>query len=113
VNDEANLNIYDAVFAAEQAIIFESDKSRSRLMTRTDYKNRSVIGKMFDSVAGSCASNSEVIQVKGLTPLKRPRSWLNFVIPLPELCAHHVFQAKPLPDCTDERPNAIVIRIYD
>ena len=52
LNDEANLNIYDAVFAAEQAIIFESDKSRSRLMTRMDFKHRSVIGKMFDSVAG-------------------------------------------------------------
>jgi cardiolipin synthase len=52
LNDEANLNIYDAVFAAEQVIIFENDKGRSRLMTRTDLKNRSIIGKMFDSVAG-------------------------------------------------------------
>ena len=52
LNCEANLNIYDAVFAAEQAAIFERDKSVSRLMTRTDFKNRSIFGKMFDGAAG-------------------------------------------------------------
>jgi cardiolipin synthase len=52
LNDEANLNIYDADFAAQQATIFESDKSASRQMTRADFKNRSLIGKMFDAVAG-------------------------------------------------------------
>jgi len=52
LNDEANLNIYDAVFAAEQVTVFESDKNLSRLMTRKDFKNRSTLGKMFDSVAG-------------------------------------------------------------
>lgn len=52
LNDEANLNIYDAVFAAEQTATFESDKSVSRLMTRTEFKNRSVLGKTFDAVAG-------------------------------------------------------------
>ena len=52
LNDEANLNIYDEVFAAEQTAVFESDKSLSRLMTRADFKDRSILGKMFDSVSG-------------------------------------------------------------
>jgi cardiolipin synthase len=52
LNDEANLNIYDAVFAAEQVTVFERDKTASRLMTRADFKNRSMLGKMFDTVAG-------------------------------------------------------------
>ncbi len=52
LNDEANLNIYDAVFAAEQAAVFEADKNVSRLMTRTDFQNRSAFGKAFDSVVG-------------------------------------------------------------
>jgi cardiolipin synthase len=52
LNDEANLNIYDAVFAAEQVAVFEADKGASRLMTRAEFKNRSTVGKMFDAVAG-------------------------------------------------------------
>ena len=52
LNDEANLNIYDEVFAAEQAITFECDKNVSRLMTRAEFNNRSIIGKMFDTIAG-------------------------------------------------------------
>ena len=52
LNDEANLNIYDAAFAAEQSTVFEIDKSVSRLMTRADFKNRSALGKMFDAVTG-------------------------------------------------------------
>ena len=52
LNDEANLNIYDARFAAETAVVFESDKRVSRLMTLVDFKKRSLFGKMFDAVAG-------------------------------------------------------------
>lgn len=52
LNDEANLNIYDAAFAAEQAQFFEQDKSHSRLMTRSEFKNRSAFGKMCDELAG-------------------------------------------------------------
>lgn len=52
LNDEANLNIYDAGFATEQAVVFESDKRVSRLMTPADFKDRSMFQKMFDSVAG-------------------------------------------------------------
>ena len=52
LNDEANLNIYDAVFAAEQAVVFDADKRVSRVITRADFKNRSAVGKMFDAVTG-------------------------------------------------------------
>jgi cardiolipin synthase len=53
LNDEANLNIYDAAFATEQAKVFEEDKRKSRLMTRAEFKNRSAAGKMFDEIAGT------------------------------------------------------------
>src|SRR6185295_18813870 len=53
LNDEANLNIYDAAFAAEQVKVFEEDKRKSRLMTRAEFKNRSPIGKVFDEIAGT------------------------------------------------------------
>ena len=51
LNDEANLNIYDAAFAVEQVKVFEQDKSKSRLMTRQEF-NRSAVGKIFDKIAG-------------------------------------------------------------
>jgi cardiolipin synthase len=53
LNDEANLNIYDAAFAAEQVKVFEADKAKSRLMTRAEFKNRSAVGKLFDEIAGT------------------------------------------------------------
>jgi cardiolipin synthase A/B len=53
LNDEANLNIYDATFAVEQVKVFEEDKTKSRLMTRGEFKNRSKVGKMFDEIAGT------------------------------------------------------------
>jgi cardiolipin synthase len=52
LNDEANLNIYDDAFAAEQAAVFEIDRSVSRRMTLADFKDRSVPKKMFDAVTG-------------------------------------------------------------
>lgn len=52
LNDEVNLNIYDDVFAAEQVAIFQVDKNNSRLMTRTDFRKRSIPGKIFDAIAG-------------------------------------------------------------
>ncbi len=53
LNDEANLNIYDAVFAAEQAKVFEQDKNQSRLMTRAEFKNRSAFGKLCEELAAT------------------------------------------------------------
>lgn len=52
LNDEANLNVYDATFAEEQVTVFEHDKGKSRLMTRAEFKNRSAVGKCFDALAG-------------------------------------------------------------
>ena len=52
LNDEANLNIYDPAFAAQQEKVFDSDKRNSRLMTEEDFKERSSLGKVFDAVAG-------------------------------------------------------------
>ena len=53
LNDEANLNIYDAAFAKEQATVFENDKTKSRLMTRAEFKNRSGVRKVIDEAAGA------------------------------------------------------------
>ena len=51
LNDEANLNIYEASFAAAQVKVFEEDKGKSRLMTRAEFKNRSTLGKIMDKIA--------------------------------------------------------------
>ena len=40
LNDEANLNVYDAEFAANQVAAFEQDKQRSRRITREEWENR-------------------------------------------------------------------------
>jgi cardiolipin synthase len=53
LNDEANLNVYDSAFAAEQIKVFERDRGKSRLMTRAEFKNRSRLGKVFDEIAGT------------------------------------------------------------
>lgn len=53
LNDEANLNIYDASFALEQVQTFEEDKQKSRLITRAELKTRSKVGKLLDVIAGS------------------------------------------------------------
>ncbi|HUS34749.1 MAG TPA: cardiolipin synthase [Verrucomicrobiae bacterium] len=52
LNDEANLNIYDAQFAAEQIKVFENDKKNSRLMTRAEFKERSTVAKLIEETAG-------------------------------------------------------------
>ena len=53
LNDEANMNIYDAAFAAAQVKVFEDDKRKSRLMTRAEFKDRSPAGKLLDRIAGA------------------------------------------------------------
>jgi cardiolipin synthase len=53
LNDEANLNIYDADFAAEQVKVFEADKLNSRLITRGEFKHRWWFRKVLDGMAGS------------------------------------------------------------
>jgi cardiolipin synthase A/B len=55
-NDEANLNIYDTKFAAEQSVVFEEDRKNSRLMTVADFKNRPLRTKIMDKIAGAFGS---------------------------------------------------------
>ncbi len=51
LNDEVNLNIYDAAFAARQVQMFEQDLGKSRRVTRAEFKNRSPLGKLYDRLA--------------------------------------------------------------
>ncbi len=51
LNDEANLNVLDPVFAAAQATVFEEDKAKSRLMTLAAFKQRSAFGRFAEMVA--------------------------------------------------------------
>ena len=50
LNDEANLNVYDRAFAAEQV---GQDKAKSRRMSRAEFKNRSFVGKIWNHVSVS------------------------------------------------------------
>lgn len=56
INDEANLNVYDAVFAAEQAGVFEDDLMRSQAITLDGWRNRPWNERGLDYVAGIFAS---------------------------------------------------------
>jgi cardiolipin synthase len=40
LNDEANLNVYDAGFAEAQARVFEQDKARARRITLEEWRRR-------------------------------------------------------------------------
>lgn len=53
LNAEANLNIFDATFAAEQLNVFEEDKRHSRLIERAEFKKRSRLRKIADGIAGA------------------------------------------------------------
>lgn len=52
-NDEANLNIYDAKFAAAQAAVFEDDLKNSKLIRKEDFRERSLLTKVTDRIAGA------------------------------------------------------------
>ena len=52
LNDEANLNVYDAVFAREQADAFERDKEQSRRITLEEWRNRPWPEKLHERLAG-------------------------------------------------------------
>jgi cardiolipin synthase len=51
LNDEANLNILDAAFAARQSAIFEQDLARSRTITLAQWKARPLPEKMLEHTA--------------------------------------------------------------
>ena len=46
LNDEVNLNVFDAAFSETQAEIFEADKQRSKLVTYEDWKERPWLQKL-------------------------------------------------------------------
>jgi cardiolipin synthase A/B len=55
-NDEANLNVLDAGFAAKQATIFEEDLKRSRRITLQEWEGRSWTDKLLDAAADLVSS---------------------------------------------------------
>ncbi|MEO8630892.1 MAG: cardiolipin synthase [Betaproteobacteria bacterium] len=51
LNDEANLNIYDAAFAREQIVTFERDMAQSRRYTLEEWQNRPLTEKVWERTA--------------------------------------------------------------
>jgi cardiolipin synthase A/B len=56
VNDEANLNVYDPAFAAEQARIFAADLQRSKRITLEEWANRPWAEKLWERTLGLFSS---------------------------------------------------------
>ncbi len=52
LNDEANLNIHDAGFATRLEQIFDADKSRSREITLSEWKNRPKSERLWERALG-------------------------------------------------------------
>ena len=48
LNDEANLNVFDATFAARQVEVFEQDLQRARRVTLEQWKNRPLSEKLIE-----------------------------------------------------------------
>ena len=51
LNDEANLNVFDSVFATTQTDVFEADLKRSRRVTLPEWENRPLKEKLFERLA--------------------------------------------------------------
>ncbi|HZQ63343.1 MAG TPA: phospholipase D-like domain-containing protein [Casimicrobiaceae bacterium] len=51
LNDEANLNIFDAAFAQQQAEVFARDVAKSRRITLEQYENRPYTEKLLEHAA--------------------------------------------------------------
>jgi cardiolipin synthase A/B len=56
VNDEANLNVYDAAFAAEQARIFAADLQRAKRITLEEWESRPWTEKLWERTLGLFSS---------------------------------------------------------
>ena len=52
LNDEANLNVYSATFAAAQNRIFETDKTKSREMSLKEWQHRSLLHQLGEAITG-------------------------------------------------------------
>ena len=55
-NDEANLNVFDRDFAAQQSSIFEQDLKRSRRITLDEWQNRPFTEKLWEHTMGLLSS---------------------------------------------------------
>jgi cardiolipin synthase len=51
LNDEANLNVFDADFARQQVRDFEADRARSRRVTLEGWKKRPLSEKIMEHAA--------------------------------------------------------------
>ena len=60
LNDEANLNVLDAEFAAGQANVFEEDKARSRQITLEEWRRRPVQERAVERLRGCYVCSSEL-----------------------------------------------------
>ena len=56
LNDEANLNVYDAAFAERQIGIFEDDLARSRRISLQEWNNRPHSEKVWERAASLLGS---------------------------------------------------------
>ena len=56
LNDEANLNVYDAAFAKRQTEVFEDDLKRSRRVTYEEWLNRPLREKAHEKLTGRLRS---------------------------------------------------------
>jgi cardiolipin synthase len=56
LNDEANLNLYDSAFAAEQVAIFAADLAKSRRITLAEWQNRPIKEKVLEQLASLLGS---------------------------------------------------------
>ena len=56
LNDEANLNVHNEVFAAEQIDIFEQDLARSRQISLDEWRSRPISRKIGDWFASHLRS---------------------------------------------------------
>ncbi|MDA8445266.1 phospholipase D-like domain-containing protein [Paracidovorax valerianellae] len=56
LNDEANLNVYDAPFAQRQTLVFEDDLKRSRRVTYEDWLDRPLKEKLAEKAASLLGS---------------------------------------------------------
>jgi len=51
INDEANLNVYDAAYAAHEVEVFRADLTKSRRVTFSEWENRPFVDKLMEKAA--------------------------------------------------------------
>ena len=56
LNDEANLNVYDAAFAQRQSAVFRADLKRSRRITLEEWENRPWSEKLVEHASAILSS---------------------------------------------------------